>query len=107
MADVTTHGNTVRADRMELLTTSERIPERVRRLENVVAGGGAQILDPWHRVGTAGEPGFQNGWANYGGPFQVARFRKDPFGRVFVEGTCCWRYQWYTSIYATGWLSAS
>ena len=37
MADVTTHGNSVRPDRMELLTTSDRIPDRVTRLERALA----------------------------------------------------------------------
>src|SRR3954454_19666494 len=37
--DVTTHGNTKRSDRMELLTTSERVPERLKRLENAMASG--------------------------------------------------------------------
>jgi hypothetical protein len=41
MADTTTTGNNAvnRADSMELLTTQERIPERVRRLEQTITGG--------------------------------------------------------------------
>lgn len=51
------------------------------------AGGGTVTLDPWHNVGDAGEPAFQNGWINtvtvgYG----KLRFRKDPEGRVWVQG---------------------
>jgi hypothetical protein len=41
MADVTTPTNNAvnQADRMELLTTSERVPERIRRLEQAITGG--------------------------------------------------------------------
>jgi hypothetical protein len=39
MADVTTHTNTVRPDSMELLTKADRVPERLRRLENAAASG--------------------------------------------------------------------
>ena len=39
MADVTTHGQRVRPDRMELLTTSVRVPERLDRLEKALVGG--------------------------------------------------------------------
>jgi len=39
MADVTTHGQRVRPDRMELLTTSVRVPERLDRLEKALTGG--------------------------------------------------------------------
>lgn len=42
-----------------------------------------------HRVGAAGEPAFQNGWANFD-PSEVtwrgARFWKDPMGLVHIEG---------------------
>jgi hypothetical protein len=46
-------------------------------------------LDPdtvWHIVGAAGEPGFLNGWTNYGGQFPVARFRRDALGYVHLSG---------------------
>jgi hypothetical protein len=44
-------------------------------------------LEGWHIVGTSGEPGFQNGWANYSFPaFNNAGFYKDPFGRVCLRG---------------------
>jgi hypothetical protein len=41
MADITTPGNNTvnQPDRMELLTTSERIPERVQRLERAITSG--------------------------------------------------------------------
>lgn len=39
-----------------------------------------------HVVGAAGEPAFQNGWSNFGGGFEGARFWKDPEGVVHLEG---------------------
>ena len=39
MADVTTHSGVVRPDSMELLTKADRVPERLRRLENAAASG--------------------------------------------------------------------
>jgi hypothetical protein len=48
--------------------------------------GRSVALDPWHVVGAAGEPAFQNGWANYGAGEQTLAFRKDPFGRVYMRG---------------------
>ena len=41
MADITTHTNIVRPDRMALLTEADRVPERLRRLENVISSGSA------------------------------------------------------------------
>jgi hypothetical protein len=38
----------------------------------------------WHNVGAAGEPAFQNAYANAGS--RPMRFRKDPAGRVQVQG---------------------
>jgi hypothetical protein len=38
-------------------------------------------------VGTVGEPGFRNGWANYGGAWSHAGFWKDAFGVVHLQGT--------------------
>ena len=50
MTDVTTHGSVIRPDRMELITTSDRVPERLRRLENAnsagLSGGGGS-LEVW------------------------------------------------------------
>lgn len=42
--------------------------------------------DPWHYVGAAGEPAFQNGWVNYGSNWENARFRKDAAGNVIIQG---------------------
>jgi hypothetical protein len=43
-------------------------------------------MDPWHVVGTTGEPGFLNGWVNYGTYGATAAFRKFPDGRVRLRG---------------------
>lgn len=37
-------------------------------------------------VGAAGQPAFQNGWVNFGAPWQGLRFWKDPMGLVHIEG---------------------
>lgn len=51
------------------------------------AGGNATVpMDPWHYVGTAGEPAFSAGWSNYGGSYGTVGFRKDPLGRVHLRG---------------------
>lgn len=43
--------------------------------------------EPWHVVGSPGEPAFQNGWVNYDtGTNAQASFYKDPHGVVRVKG---------------------
>jgi len=41
--------------------------------------------DPWHKVGTAGEPAFTGGWVNYSAAYFLG-FRKAPNGRVAFRG---------------------
>jgi hypothetical protein len=53
--------------------------------EWVVAPSGGAPADPWHVIGGAGEPVFQNSWSNYDPP-RPARFRKLPDGRVALGG---------------------
>lgn len=90
--DVTTHGQSIRADRMEYITTDDRVPDRIARLERAFASSGpsATLLEPWYQVtglGPGGDPiGFANGWSNYAGGFQTVAFRRDPFGRVHFRG---------------------
>ncbi len=44
--------------------------------------------EPYHEVGAPGEPGFQNGWANFDAVnFTTAGFYKDPLGVVHLKGT--------------------
>jgi hypothetical protein len=59
------------------------------------AAGSAQVAarltapEPWHEVGTPGEPGFENGWANVPyeqGQGQTAAFFKDHEGIVHLRG---------------------
>jgi hypothetical protein len=40
-----------------------------------------------HVVGTTGEPPFENGWTNFGGPWSTAGFFKDGLGFVHLKGT--------------------
>ena len=54
--------------------------------ELLAAGNTVSAMDGWHLVGGSGEPAFANGWVNYGAGFNVAAFRKDPFGRVHLRG---------------------
>jgi hypothetical protein len=46
----------------------------------------ASALEAVHRVGTAGQPLFQNGWINEGGGFETAGFYRDSFGIVHLVG---------------------
>ena len=42
--------------------------------------------EPWHEVGAAGEPDFQNTYANSGSGFETAAFYKDREGVVHLKG---------------------
>jgi hypothetical protein len=49
--------------------------------------GGAVTMDPWHTVGSAGEPAFVNGYANYDtATYPACAYRKDPLGKVQLRG---------------------
>lgn len=56
--------------------------QRIRELAEAIA-----TVEPWHVIGAAGEPGFQNSWVNYGAPFSTAAFYRDGAGRVWLKGT--------------------
>lgn len=47
-----------------------------------------RAVEPWHVIGSANEPGFQNGWTNFdpNGFFSTAAFYKDPYGVVHLKG---------------------
>ena len=68
MADVTTHSGVVRPDSMELLTKADRVPERLRRLENAAAsgllggGGSSAITDAWHSFAYGTATAAVSGW---------------------------------------------
>lgn len=42
--------------------------------------------DPWHVIGAAGEPVYQNSWVDYGTDWGGARFRKTADGTVYMQG---------------------
>lgn len=44
------------------------------------------IVEPWHVVGAANQPAFENGWVNYGSGFATLRYRKDLSGFVHIKG---------------------
>ena len=59
---------------------------------NALQGKGASDFassqsEPYHEVGTPGEPVFQNGWVNSLGGFSTAAFYKDPLGVVHLRGS--------------------
>src|SRR4051812_35523455 len=67
----------------------ERELDRLKRSGGTGSGGGSGssvAMDPWHVVGAAGEPAFQNSWTNYGSGWATAGFRKDPLGKVRLRG---------------------
>lgn len=48
----------------------------------------APPVEVFHEVGTAGEPGFQTSWVNFGPTtYDTAAFYKDPLGVVHLKGT--------------------
>lgn len=71
---------------------SDDTERRLRRLEEALANlrsAGRPLMTPedWHSVGAAGEPAFQNSWANYDtANFNAAGYYKDPLGRVWLRG---------------------
>lgn len=64
-------------------------------IKTLKAAQGTLAIEPWHYVGGAGEPAFQNQWKNYDNDATIPsanpvhrslRFRKDPFGIVRMSG---------------------
>jgi hypothetical protein len=45
-----------------------------------------EAAEPWHEVGAAGEPAFQNSYSNSGVGFETAAFYKDREGVVHLKG---------------------
>lgn len=67
---------------------SLKVFDAVGRIKQAVYGPPVPF-DPWHVVGAAGEPAFQNSWVNFDTPSSTsrdARFRKFPDGRVRITG---------------------
>lgn len=44
------------------------------------------LYGDWRQVGAAGQPGFENGWQNHGGPFAGAGYFRDRWGFVHLRG---------------------
>jgi hypothetical protein len=55
-------------------------------LQGKPASAFASASEPYHEVGTSGEPDFVNGWDNVVGPFSKAGFYKDSQGVVHLKG---------------------
>jgi len=53
---------------------------------NAVTNAKLAANEAWRVVGAAGQPAFQNSWANYGSGYTSARFKKDITNTVFIEG---------------------
>lgn len=58
------------------------MPEPIRA-EQII--GNFTHVEPWREVGTADNPSFENFWANLDAN-RPARFYKDPFGTVHLDG---------------------
>lgn len=52
----------------------------------LVASSVGVAPEPWHTIGAAGEPGYQNGWTTLTGNNVPAAFFKDPNGLVHIRG---------------------
>lgn len=66
---------------------ADRLDDVLQELEDAGGGGdggGGGPADPWHMVGTEGEPPFQGSWQNRG--TRPIRFRKGPDGQVTIRG---------------------
>lgn len=74
----------------DLITLRERVEELETQESPFKRAGSmlslASIVEPWHQIGAAGEPAFQNGWTHYGYGWPNAAFYKDPFGVVHMKG---------------------
>jgi hypothetical protein len=70
-----------------LTALTQAVGADIKLLNGKVLASGPVPLDSWHTVGAAGEPAFQNNWANYNTIINGAlQFRKDLFGKVQIRG---------------------
>lgn len=60
-----------------------QIDDLVRRV-TAMESQWRNVPEPWHNVGAAGEPAFQNGWVNYDVDRPVRFYRSN--GRCYLEG---------------------
>ena len=111
MTDVTTHSNLVRPDRMALLTETDRVTERLRRLENAAAGGllgggGVQgavafTLTGWTTHASLGS----GGWVHV--PLPASGFLTEPTGAFTrnANGSLTVRDAGWYQMQATGYIT--
>lgn len=45
-----------------------------------------ETFEPWHEIGSAGNPAFNASWGNVGGAEETAAFRKAVDGQVWLKG---------------------
>jgi hypothetical protein len=70
-----------------LTALTQAVGADIKTLNGKVLASDPVPLDSWHTVGAAGEPAFQNNWANYNTIINGAlQFRKDLFGKVQIRG---------------------
>ncbi len=72
-----------------ILDPIERVREMSRRLREVERRVVVRAVGPhegWHQVGLAGEPGFANGFTNFGSGYPPLRFFEDPDAFVYFDG---------------------
>lgn len=69
----------------ESVTTLPTGPQGIQGIQGPVGGNATIPMDTVHVVNTSGEPAFLNSWSNYD-TTRVARFRKDPLGKVRLSG---------------------
>ena len=43
-------------------------------------------IEPWHEIGAAGEPAFENSWVNFGAPWETAAYAMQSDGWVRLKG---------------------
>jgi hypothetical protein len=67
-------------------TTKALTASKVKRIVNTQIKKRVLTSEPYHVIGTAGEPGFLNGWHNGSSLFKTAGFYKDPLGVVHLRG---------------------
>jgi hypothetical protein len=74
----------VTGDKVKESTLGE-VPSAATAVTAVTAAN-LQAPEAFHVIGAAGQPGFENGFANFGGTFETAGFYRDRQCRVWLRG---------------------
>lgn len=91
----TTSGVTLAASDVRVERYTTYVPNKNDLLigvKNNDAGDGrfymadGRVVSHWRMIGAAGEPGFLNGWVNYGGVHSPASYKKTGDGQVELRG---------------------